>query len=225
MKKIIIKGIIYLLVLGAGIWIGNQGIKLIWGKVDLNTDLSSLENKNVSLDDISGIYISDTSQNSKSSEISFEIEENVQGTTIGKFNKFNIQLNAHEDFTQSEITVSIDVASIDTKSSMRDEHLLAEDYFNSDKYPKINFTSNAINNLPCNDTIDYISTGKLSMLGVEKYLDIQFNLEGTGENKAGKEIAIFKGVFLFDRTQFGMQKDESLANVVKVNFITELIKQ
>ena len=73
MKKIITKGIIYLLVLGAGIWIGNQGIKLLWGKADLNTKLSTVENKEVSLDDLYGVYLSDTIENSKSSEISFAI--------------------------------------------------------------------------------------------------------------------------------------------------------
>ncbi len=224
MKKIITKGIIYLLVLGAGIWIGNQGIKLLWGKADLNTKLSTVENKNVSLDDLYGVYLSDTIENSNSSEISFTIESE-QEMTIGKFNQFNIQLNAHEDFTQSQILVSIDAASINTGNNMRDEHLLADDFFNTEKFTEIKFSTNAIANLPLNDSIDYVSTGKLNMLGVEKYIDIQFNLEGTGKNKAGQEIAIFKGEFSFDRTQYGMPKDESIANIVKVNFTTELIKQ
>ena len=133
MKKIIIKGIIYLLVLGAGIWIGNQGIKLLWGKADLNTKLSTVENKDVSLDDLYGVYLSDTNENSNSSEISFAIESD-QEITIGKFNQFNIQLNAHEDFTQSQILVSIDAASINTGNNMRDEHLLADDFFNTEKF-------------------------------------------------------------------------------------------
>ena len=83
MKKIIIKGLIYLAVLGAGIWIGNQGIKLLWGKADLNTKLSTVENKDVSLDDLYGVYLSDTNENSNSSEISFAIESD-QEITIGK---------------------------------------------------------------------------------------------------------------------------------------------
>jgi len=225
MKKIIIKGLIYLAVLGAGIWIGVYGIKWILGKADFNTQLSSIENKDVSLDDLSGVYLSDTSENSKSSEISFEIKETLAGTTLGKFNKFNIQLNAHENFTQSEITVSIDAASINTGDNLRDEHLLKEDFFNTDNFPKIKFSTSAIAFFPQNDSIDYISTGKLQMLGVEKYLNIQFNLEGTGKNKAGQEIATFKGNFSFDRTQFGMSKDDDIDNIVTVNFISELIKQ
>jgi len=224
MKKIITKGIIYLLVLGAGIWIGNQGIKLIWGKAELNTQLSTIENKEVSLDDLNGLYISDTNEISNSSELAFEIESD-QEITIGKFNRFNIQLNAHEDFTQSNIIVSIDATSINTGNNMRDEHLLEEDFFYTEKYPMIKFNAKAITHLPQLDSIDYASTGKLNMLGIEKYIDILFNLEGVGNNESGQEIAIFKGEFSFDRTQYGMPKDESIANIVKVKFTTELIKQ
>ena len=63
------------------------------------------------------------------------------------------------------------------------------------------------------------------MLGVDNYLNIQFNLEGTGKNKDGKEIAIFKGNFSFDRTQYGMSKDEGINDTVHVEFTTELIKK
>ena len=98
-------------------------------------------------------------------------------------------------------------------------------FFNVVTYPEILFTSHAVANLPCNDTLDYISTGKLQMLGVNKHLDIQFNLVGTGENDAGKEIAIFKGGFTFNRTQFGMPEYEGIADNVFVEFTTELTKQ
>lgn len=224
MKKIFLRLITFLSILGAGIWIGNQGIKLIWGKAELNTKLSTIENKDVSLDDLMGIYLSDTNKNANSSELTFEIESD-QEITLGKFEKFNIQLNAHEDFTQSSITVTIDAASINTGNNMRDEHLLEEDFFHTEKFPLIKFTTNAISHLPQIDSIDYVSTGKLSMLGVQKYIDIQFNLKGTGKNEADQEIAIFNGEFSFDRTKYGMPKDESIANVVKVKFTTELIKQ
>ena len=63
MKKIFLRLVTFLSILGAGIWIGNQGIKLIWGKAELNTKLSTIENKDVSLDDLIGIYLSDTNKN------------------------------------------------------------------------------------------------------------------------------------------------------------------
>ena len=74
---------------------------------------------------------------------------------------------------------------------------------------------------------DYIVSGmrQIGVNPIQKYIDIQFNLEGTGKNKAGQEIAIFKGEFSFDRTKYGMPKDESIANIVKVKITTELIKQ
>ena len=138
MKKIIVKGLIYFSILGLGVWIGNQGIKLIWGKANLEVQLSSLDNKEASLDDIQGTYLSDTNLNSTSSNISFFIESD-QEETVGKFNKFMIELTAHEDYTQSKIKVSIDASSINTGNNMRDEHLLAEDFFNTTSFPEISY--------------------------------------------------------------------------------------
>jgi len=224
MKKFLIKGLVYFSILSIGALIGYKVPKLLWGKAESNLNISATDNKDVSLNDLSGIYISDTNNSSNSSEIIFHIESEEEPVQ-GKFNDFLIVLNAHQDFTQSEITVSINTKSLFTDNDYRDKSLLDVDFFNVETYPEILFTSHAVANLPCNDTLDYISTGKLQMLGVNKHLDIQFNLVGTGENDAGKEIAIFKGGFTFNRTQFGMPEYEGIADNVFVEFTTELTKQ
>ena len=83
MKKIIIKGLIYLAVLGAGIWIGNQGIKMLWGEAESNLKKSKIINVADKTTSVTGIEINDFSklevasyqsekgENISSSEISF----------------------------------------------------------------------------------------------------------------------------------------------------------
>src|SRR5512139_2100341 len=47
------------------------------------------------------------------------------------------------DFSQLSVQAEIEVKSLTTGNSERDEHLLSPDYFDAEKYPKILFKSTA----------------------------------------------------------------------------------
>jgi polyisoprenoid-binding protein YceI len=77
-------------------------------------------------------------------EVSFKIK-NAGFTVNGLFEKFtsNISYNPN-DVTKSTFAGTINVASINTDSKKRDEHLRKDDYFDAVKYPSITFASTAV---------------------------------------------------------------------------------
>ncbi len=63
----------------------------------------------------------------------------------GSFTKVSgaVELN-EKDITQSQVTASIDVNSIDTRVEMRDKDLKSPNFFDVEKYPTIEFKSRRI---------------------------------------------------------------------------------
>jgi polyisoprenoid-binding protein YceI len=74
----------------------------------------------------------------------------------GNFNKVtgSVALN-DKDITQSQVSASIDVNSIDTRVEMRDKDLKSDHFFDVEKYPTIEFKSKKI----------VSNGGKLQMIG------------------------------------------------------------
>jgi polyisoprenoid-binding protein YceI len=74
----------------------------------------------------------------------------------GSFTKVTGSVNLNDkDITQSQISATIDVSSIDTRVEMRDKDLKSPNFFDAEKYPTIEFKSKRI-----------VSTGgKLQLIG------------------------------------------------------------
>ena len=225
MKKAFLKLIYFILILCIGIWIGNQGIKMLWGKAESNLKASAIQDKSSNIEELSGNYKSEEGFDITSSEIMFTIQGDIE-FTVGKFKKFDINLQINNKLSKSKISVVIDANSIFSDNEKRDNHLKGDDFFNTENYPEITFKSESINLSGISEECyNYISKGKLSMLGTQKDVNVKFNYIGYGKNLNNKDIAIFEGSFIFDRTKYGMSEAESVGNKVKINFYTELIKQ
>ena len=154
-----------------------------------------------------------------SSEISFDIEGLKD--TKGFFKDFDIVFKVSDnDPEQAKIKVSINVNSINTDNDIRDEELIGTDFFNTEKYPIIEFYSKGIKK---NDD-KYTSDGILNMMGESKQLIFTFEHKGITKNKSGSKVAIFEGNFEIDRTNFGMEHVVSVGDNVSIYFYCELIE-
>ena len=74
------------------------------------------------------------------SSVAFSVKHLVISTVKGGFKKYNASFSIDDKtglFTKLEATV--DVASIDTGSPKRDEHLKGEDFFEISKFPTMTF--------------------------------------------------------------------------------------
>jgi polyisoprenoid-binding protein YceI len=126
------------------------------------------------------------------SEVQFKVKHLVISTVSGFFKSFEGSLETeNEDFTDAKIDFSLDIDSIDTNQSQRDEHLKSPEFFDAATYPKITFTSTSFTKTDEED--EYELAGDLTIKGITKpvTLDVEFGGSATdfyGNTKAGFEI-------------------------------------
>lgn len=121
------------------------------------------------------------------------------------------------NLNSSIVEASVDVNTINTDNSSRDEHLRSEDFFDVSHYPKIALKSVAFKHKSGNN---YFGTFTLTIKGKSKQIEIPFTyLE--------KENAVeFKAAFKINRLDFGVgSKSMILSDEVTVNIDCEEKKQ
>ena len=82
------------------------------------------------------------------SSINFSIKHMMITKVNGAFDSFSGQIEAEqiENFKNSAIRFELDVASVNTRDVSRDQHLISADFFDADRYPKIIFVKQSIEN-------------------------------------------------------------------------------
>ncbi|MET8768631.1 YceI family protein [Streptomyces sp. NPDC004658] len=93
-------------------------------------------------------------------------------------------------------TVTVDAASLDTKSAKRDVHLRSADFFDTDRHPEITFAVSGAERLD-GDTVRV--TGRLTVRGIGRPLSLTARLTGVSAGALTLETE-----FSVDREQFDM---------------------
>src|SRR6202000_2956817 len=76
------------------------------------------------------------------SEVQFKVKHLVISTVSGFFKSFSGTVETeNDDFSHAKIEFSIDIDSIDTTQTQRDEHLKSAEFFDAAQYPHITFKS------------------------------------------------------------------------------------
>ena len=191
-----------------------------WGNPESELEKTNVEEvKTQDFASILGTTWINNSADPTSSEISFDIEGLKD--TKGFFKDFDIVFKVSDnDPEQAKIKVSINVKSINTDNDIRDEELIGSDFFNTDKFPLIEFYSKGIKKIEDN----YSTKGIINMMGESKDLAFSFEHKGITNNSSGFKVAIFEGTFEIDRTNFGMEHVVSVGDDVAINFYCELIE-
>ena len=136
------------------------------------------------------------------SEITFKVKHMMISNIKGSFTKFNAEIESEDDnFTNAKTTATIDVDSIFTNNTDRDNHLKSADFFNAEANPKITFEVDSLNNSV---------TGNITLNGITKpiTLDVDFggiNVDPWGNTKAGFS---FEGKI--NRKDFGLNWNAAL---------------
>ena len=116
------------------------------------------------------------------SEIGFKVKHLMISTVKGNFTTFSG--GVEED---GSVSISMNVNSINTSNTDRDNHLKSADFFNSEEFPTIDFVGKMTEDM---NTV----TGEITIKGVTKEvtLDVDYNgmsVDPWGNTKHGWEIS------------------------------------
>ncbi|MEY4351205.1 MAG: hypothetical protein RL078_1272 [Bacteroidota bacterium] len=120
------------------------------------------------------------------------------------------------NLAQSKLSFKIKVASINTGNGLQNKHARAEEWFDAEKYPYIEFNSSKIEKT----AEGYKATGKLQIKGETKEITIPF----TFTKKGSKGTFIAK--FSVNRNDFGVgKKNAGVADNIKITATIPVIKK
>ncbi|MFT5858740.1 MAG: polyisoprenoid-binding protein YceI [Flavobacteriaceae bacterium] len=163
------------------------------------------------LSDVTGKYKIDE----ESSLISFKLGPEG-GVTKGAIRKFSGTVEIKEDVVESSFSIEMPLSTLTTFNAMRDDALMAPEYFDGDNFDKMTFSANTLKET--NEENEFDLTGQFTLLGVSKELTVRIMRL---DDKSGIFL-VGKGAL--DRTLFGMAPDTRQGNEVSFEFKVELVK-
>ncbi len=139
------------------------------------------------------------------SEVQFKVKHLVISTVTGFFKSFEGTLESvSDDFEDSEIYFSLDINSVDTNQTQRDEHLKSPDFFDATTYPKITFKSTSFKKT---DDDEYELIGNLTIKGITKPVKLNAEYGGSTNDFYGNTKAGFEVSGKINRKEFGLVYD------------------
>ena len=142
------------------------------------------------------------------SHIGFQVKHMMVSKVKGSFESYTAEVEASDlsDLTTAKIGFTIDVASINTKSEDRDNHLKSPDFFDAEKYGDITFQSTSV----AGSGPNYEVTGDLTIKGMTKPVTFDVTYNGKGKNPWGVEVYGFEGEATINREDFGLTWNAAL---------------
>ena len=125
----------------------------------------------------------------------------------GSFNDFEGQVVVPGELSDAAVSLTIQTASIDTRSEQRDGHLRSGDFLAIDEFPQITFTSTAVT--PTGDDA-FELTGDLTIKGVTKQVTVPFEFGGAAIDPFDNVRAGFEGSVTINRKDFGITWNAAL---------------
>jgi polyisoprenoid-binding protein YceI len=165
------------------------------------------------------------------STIGFKVKHLMITNVKGLFEKFRGTVNIDEkDIAKSKVDVTIEMASINTNITKRDDHLRSPDFFDVAKFPTMTFVSTKVEKTG-SDKLKV--TGNLTIKGVTK--QVILNVEGPTEEIKSPQGDVKRGASAtaaINRQDFGVSWSKKLdggglvvADDVYISIDTELTRQ
>ncbi|MES2388379.1 MAG: YceI family protein [Bacteroidota bacterium] len=140
------------------------------------------------------------------SSLGFTVPHMVISEAEGKLKKYDITLTAgKEDFADSKLTFSGDVASLTTDNEMRDKHLAGDEFFNAEKFPKITFVSKSFKKT---GEKTFKVTGALTIRDVTKDVTLDAKLGGVANDPWKNRKSGWKVTGVINRQDFGLKYNQ-----------------
>ncbi|MCF2588205.1 YceI family protein [Brevibacterium sp. UCMA 11752] len=133
------------------------------------------------------------------------------------------------DLSNAEITITIDVDSVDTRTPDRDAHLRSADFFGVENYPTITFKSTGVDEV---EEGSYIVNGDLTIRDITRPVSVPLELLGVDRDQNGDLRAGLEGKRRIDRKDWGVTWNTTLdsggllvSDKITLEFELSLIKE
>ncbi|MFJ4717764.1 YceI family protein [Streptomyces luteogriseus] len=157
------------------------------------------------LADLSGEWVVDPAH----SRIGFSVRHAMVTTVRGCFLEYESRLyfDAH-DPARSRADITLFTASVDTRVEQRDAHLVGRDFLDAATYPRMRFTSTAVEQRGA----DLFSmSGELTIKGVSRPVVLDMTYIGNVTDPFGYDRVGFDGTTTINRSDWGLTYNSRLA--------------
>jgi len=134
------------------------------------------------------------------SEVGFSVRHMMVSKVRGKFGVFSGDIVTGDNPLDSSVTATVDLSSIDTGNSDRDNHIRSADFFDIDTHKTMTFRSTGVRV----DGDDFVLDGELTLKGVTQPVSLQLELGGFGPDPYGGTRAGFTATGEIKRSDFGV---------------------
>ena len=158
------------------------------------------------------------------SNVNFTVTHLLISEVTGRFDTFDIQAVADDEFNNPSFTVTIETASVNTNVERRDNDLRSERFFDVTTYPSITFKSTSVEKTG-EKTFKLI--GDLTIRGVTKSVELNGKLNGIITDRRSQKLkAGIKFTTTLKRSDFGVGGSMVPASdEVEININLEMAQQ
>ena len=142
-----------------------------------------------------GTYVIDPSH----SEVGFTVRH-LMSKVRGQFREFEGTITVADNPLESSAEATIELSSVDTRNSDRDNHLRSGDFFSVETSPKMTFRSTGIRV----DGGSPVATGELTIRDVTKTVELELDYLGAGSDPWGGSRVGFEGTTTISRKEWGV---------------------
>ncbi|AJD90047.1 hypothetical protein JMA_07300 [Jeotgalibacillus malaysiensis] len=142
------------------------------------------------------------------SSVDFSVKHMMISKVKGTFHEFGAEVTADpQDLTGADVSFSIKVNSIDTRSQDRDNHLRSADFFEVETYPEITFRSTDVKKI---GEDEYEMTGDVTIKDVTRQETFKVEYEGSGQDPWGNQKVGFTADGKINRKNYGLTWNQTL---------------
>ncbi|MGC5584377.1 YceI family protein [Ornithinimicrobium sp. W1679] len=157
----------------------------------------------MSVNELNGTYTIDPSH----SRLGFSARHAMVTKVRGAFNEVGGQATTAPGLENASVEVTIQTASVDTRSADRDAHLTSADFFDVEQYPTMTFRSTDVAAAD-DDTLRV--TGDLTIKDVTRPVTVDFEYAGAAQDPFGNTRIGFEGSTVVNRKDFGLTWNAAL---------------
>ena len=129
-------------------------------------------------------------------------------SVTGHFGDFSGSFEITEPVEGSVVQAQLKAASIDTGSSMRDDHLRSPDFLDAESHPVIVYAGTGV---AAQGDDRWTVSGELTLRGTTRPVPLDLTYLGTGPDPWGGQRAAFRATAELHRQDFAMDWNQSLA--------------